>query len=504
MVRSASPACTDWKKWCAISARRGPSISPEARSSTSPAARWKLTRRGASARRRASRAPARGRSGSGHAASLHLGHDAARRSPRPAPRGSAISGLPPTRASSGRSNSRPSTAAIASTSLQLADSRSSRRPITSLTPCGISRLHELVAADRVELAFGGEQPHHLVRRRTGCPRSRGGRPRHSPRGGARPPSRSMKRSTRPRSSPRSKTRWWRARARAPPASRRAGGARPQLDVAVGADQRAGAPAPSSRARNCEQQQRRLVGPVQVVEHEHQRRAAERRCAGTSAIASNSRKRACSRLEARRRRQPGQHVAELGDDGRDVGRAGAELGAELARLAVAHAGAHDLHPRPVRRRAARPRGSGPSSTCAPRIARVGGELLGECASCRCRAPPTTSTSAAVPDSASSKAARSCCDLRRAADEDAAGQPVERIRGAARPAPAGSRAAATPSSACSATADGGRARPDAPRDPSRAARGPERSSAAGIAGLCHARRHRRRVDVLRDHGHRVVAA
>ena len=74
---------------------------------------------------------------------------------------SAISGLPQTRASSGRSNSRPSTEATPSTSLQRR-----RQPIEPAadhlrTPCGISRLHEPAPGAR-------EPPSATSSRTTSC------------------------------------------------------------------------------------------------------------------------------------------------------------------------------------------------------------------------------------------------------------------------------------------------------------------------------------------------
>ena len=146
---------------------------------------------------------------------------------------------------------------------------------------------------------------------------------------------------------------------------------PQLDVAVGAEHQQPAPAQLLR-EELQQQQRRLVRPVHVVEHDHQRRALggvleEGRDAVEEAEAR------LVRLELRRRREAGQPLLHLGDDLRDVGRAGPHLRGEFLRLLFVDVGADDLHPRPVGRRALAFVAAAPEHLHVAQ-ARVGRELL----------------------------------------------------------------------------------------------------------------------------------
>ena len=106
--------------------------------------------------------------------------------------------------------------------------------------------------------------------------------------------------------------------------------RHRIDVAVGAEDEEPA---SSRARG-----RRTAGAAATARRPRGGRrgraraaASPRRSAGTAAVASKRRKRAPSDSATRGLRQVGEQLAELGQDLRELGRAGAELLAQCLRL-----------------------------------------------------------------------------------------------------------------------------------------------------------------------------
>ena len=140
--------------------------------------------------------------------------------------------------------------------------------------------------------------------------------------------------------------------------------------------------------------------------------------------SNSRKRACSGSSRRRLGQARQALADLRDDLGDVGRARPELGAQRLRIAVVDVVADHLDPGPVGRRAL------PFVAAAPEHLRaaqrgVGRQFLGQPGLADARFAGQQQHLAAARTSAPSSAARSCVQFPLAPDEDAAGQPVERV-------------------------------------------------------------------------------
>ena len=123
----------------------------------------------------------------------------------------------------------------------------------------------------------------------------------------------------------------------------------QLGVAVGADHEQARP-PNLRRQELEQRQRSPVGAVQIIQNHDERLAARRvqqeRCDAVKQAEP------CLLFSDRRRRrlEPGQPPAHLGDDLRDVGSTGTHrLGKRLGVMVDAES-ANDLNPRPVRRRA----------------------------------------------------------------------------------------------------------------------------------------------------------
>ena len=252
---------------------------------------------------------------------------------------------PLTPASASRSNSRPSTEARVSSRLQSSERWRRRRPITSLTLCGIAS-----GAVAGSPSVSPRRAAARSRRRTaGCPRSRRGPP-----GPARPDAAgaasSMKRATsasleageRERSRDRLASQLGERRSRAD--------RRGRIDVAVGADDQEAAVAELA-GDEPEQQQRGLVRGVQVVEHQHERLRG-RDALQEGGQRSKSRKRAPSDSTRGAAGRSGRSVAQLGKELGHVGRPGAELGAQLSASVSRRYGAQRLHPRPVRGRAAR--------------------------------------------------------------------------------------------------------------------------------------------------------
>ena len=134
----------------------------------------------------------------------------------------------------------------------------------------------------------------------------------------------------------------------------------RLGVAVGRDREdreIGQRAPEE----LEREHRRDVGPVQVVEHDDERAALGdgREQAGDRVEEAKAR---LVGVEVRRHRGRPERAGELGQQAGDPRSAGAEPGAQPGGVLAARERAGDLHPRPVRRRAAavparapRPRG-----------------------------------------------------------------------------------------------------------------------------------------------------
>ena len=131
----------------------------------------------------------------------------------------------------------------------------------------------------------------------------------------------------------------------------------ELDVAVGAEDQQAARGELA-GDELEQQQRGLVGPVQVVEHEHHR-------AGRGRPPSEEARDRVEEPEARLLAVGAlggldvEPLGDLGDELGDLGGAGAELPGERDRVGVADVGRGSPGPRASRRARPRPRGSGPS-------------------------------------------------------------------------------------------------------------------------------------------------
>ena len=195
----------------------------------------------------------------------------------------------------------------------------------------------------------------------------------------------------------------------------------ELDVAVRADDEE-ARAPHLAGEELEEQQRGRVRPVEVVEDEDEglvggRVAEERRDAVEEAETR------LLGLEGRQRRQVGEPLTHLRDELRDVGRARPHLGADVPRVAVVQVGADDLHP-------------GPVGGCAPRLVAAAPQHL-EATQPRVRAELARGARLADAGLAGEQhelplararrvdARAQLLELALAADEDAAGEAVERV-------------------------------------------------------------------------------
>ena len=195
----------------------------------------------------------------------------------------------------------------------------------------------------------------------------------------------------------------------------------QLDVAIGRDHEQPR-RPELAGEELEQQERRLVRPVQIVEHQDQGRAPR----GVAQEADHRVEEAKARLlriEARRLGQVGEDLPDLGDHARDLGAAEPEVLAQLSRLASGGVGAHDLDPGPER-------GCPLAFVAAPPVdlraadARVGGELfrdarLADAGLADQEQDPRLPGEGVVEEGAAAR------HLLLAADEDSARQPVERV-------------------------------------------------------------------------------
>ena len=237
---------------------------------------------------------------------------------------------PLTRPSTARSNSRPSTDASVSSALQSSERWRRRRPIVSRTLCGISSRPSLPISRATSPTNSGLPS---VSAWTAATSSAGTNCATSV--SVRPPSGSLRVTG--------------SRARAESVSR-SGSVSVGVHVAVGADDQD--PAVGELAgHELQQQQRGLVGGVQVVEHEHERLRRRGALQERGERVEEPEARALG-LDGGDGRQVGQDRAQLGQQLRDVDRAGAELGAQRLHLGAADVRAQRLHPRPVRGRAAR--------------------------------------------------------------------------------------------------------------------------------------------------------
>ena len=254
----------------------------------------------------------------------------------------------------------------------------------------------------------------------------------------------------------------------------------------------------ARARGARALQRGAVGPVQVVEHDHQRRLAPRPCAGTPDIASKSRNWPSSESASGGSGRFGKSVAQRGEDALQLH--GVRLVLLAAHLVVGRllaVGARDLHPRPVRRRARGLVGAAPQHL-RPAHARVRLELLRRARladaglahehhdASRARPAPRRTHRAAA-------RARARARRRRRARGGRAGSPASR---SARPscASGSTRSSAATTSAALAGRSAGHLREQLQ----------DQRLEVGRAVLrVPRRRDRRRVDVLRDHRRRRVA-
>ena len=207
----------------------------------------------------------------------------------------------------------------------------------------------------------------------------------------------------------------------------------ELDVAVGADdQQAGVGEPAGE--EAQQQQRRLVGPVQIVEHDDQRAGAR----GAAEELGDGVEDPEARLLGIHRREladVAEALADLGHDPRHVRGAGAELPAQPDRIGLADVLADRLRPWPVRR------GAVALVAATPEHARsahpgVGRELLGGPG----LADPGIAGQHQHPALAGERVLEQrahLLELSLAPDEDAAGESLERVlvRGFGLPRPVG---------------------------------------------------------------------
>jgi hypothetical protein len=126
-------------------------------------------------------------------------------------------------------------------------------------------------------------------------------------------------------------------------------ARVRLDVAVGGDRQQRHV--GQRARNeLEREQRRGVGPVQVVEHDDLRSALGDRSEQARERVEEPEARLVG-VQRGRRRGHGQRLGQLRQQAHEPGRAVSEQRAQARDVLVASDRADDLHPRPVGGRAA---------------------------------------------------------------------------------------------------------------------------------------------------------
>ena len=242
----------------------------------------------------------------------------------------------------------------------------------------------------------------------------------------------------------------------------------------------------------EQQQRRLVGPVQVVEHEHERADARGSRAEERGHALEQPEPLGVAVE--RRRGPAGRGSARAAPSTIVATSGAPAPSS-ARRSSSGPRAHVRRGTPRRTagtaRRARPRSSGPSTP-----ARRGSRRTSPSSSTRRVLPmpgsPTTITSRArAGDGVSIDAPRSVVELLGAADEAAPASGAQRHR-RRRPRRAACRRRA-PRSSPSTRRHVARGRTRGP-DPSRAARARASSTARVTVGVVPRRRHRRGVEVL----------
>ena len=123
----------------------------------------------------------------------------------------------------------------------------------------------------------------------------------------------------------------------------------------------------------QQQQRRLVCPMQIIQHQHQWLGLGKAREKIRNRVKQSEAR-LFRLKGRRRLKAGQFVTYLGNDLADVGCSGAHLGAKGCGVGTLDIGTDGLDPRPVGRCAFLLVTPPPPHLCAQRFG-VGGQFLG---------------------------------------------------------------------------------------------------------------------------------
>ena len=258
---------------------------------------------------------------------------------------------PLTPASASRSNSRPSTEASVRSRLHASERWRRRRPITSLTLCGIA---SGAVAGSLQASLRGEQPHDLadeqrvalglgVHRRSQLRCGRAGRGELDEVGDV------GLAEAGERERPRDRL-----------ASQLGEGRRERIrqgriDVAVRADDQQAAVAELA-GDELEKQERGLVCRVQVVEHQHQRPRGRRALQEGGHGIEEPEARSLG-LERRRRRQIGEEVAELGKQLGHVGGSLAKLGAKSSPRRYREGTAAATAPRASRRGRRPPPSSG---------------------------------------------------------------------------------------------------------------------------------------------------
>ena len=145
----------------------------------------------------------------------------------------------------------------------------------------------------------------------------------------------------------------------------------ELDVTIGADHEQARVADLARQK-FQQQQRRFVCPVQVVEHDDEG-MRPRRVAQKCGHALEQAEACLFGFEPRCHRQSRESLAHVRDHFGDVDRAGTHFRRELLGLARVHVGTDRVHPRPVRGRTVAFVTTPPHHLGVAHL-RIGGELL----------------------------------------------------------------------------------------------------------------------------------
>ncbi len=197
----------------------------------------------------------------------------------------------------------------------------------------------------------------------------------------------------------------------------------ELDVSVGADDEERA-VTEAAGEEAEQEQRGLVRPVQVVEHDHQRSRTCRRGEESGDRVEQAEPLLLRVAHHSRLTDGTDLIAQLGDDAGDLRRARSELPGEADGIRIADVGADRLGPGPVRGRALA------LVTAAPMDPRalhpgVGGQFLRRARLADPRLPDQQDQAAGSGSRLVDGGAQ-LAELLLAADEDAAGEAVEGVR------------------------------------------------------------------------------